>query len=131
MPEIDRRAFVQAGASALFSLGIARPAVRLSARPHLVCVFLRGGVDGLSMIVPYGDPLYYRARPRTAIPAATVIRLDEYFGLHPALAPLKPFCDDGRLTVIPAAGVPEVTRSHLDGQDRIDAVLGAHRPSPS
>lgn len=123
MPEIDRRAFIQTGASALLSLGVVRPAVRPSDRPTLVCLFLRGGVDGLSMIVPHGDALYYQARPRTAIPASNVIDLDGYFGLHKSLAALKPFWDDGRLTVIPAAGCPETTRSHLEAQRRIDAML--------
>ena len=123
MLEIDRRAFIQTGASALCGGGIARLPSRPSARPMLVCIFLRGGVDGLSMIVPHADPLYYRARPRTAIPASDVIDLDGYFGLHPSLAALKSFWDDGRLTLIPAAGFPETARSHVDAQHRIDAML--------
>jgi uncharacterized protein (DUF1501 family) len=123
MLEIDRRAFIQTGASALLSLGLVRPAVQPSGRPTLVCLFLRGGVDGLSMIVPHADPLYYRARPHTAIPASSVIDLNGYFGLHPGLAALKPFWDDGRLTLVPAAGFPEIERSHVEAQDRIDALL--------
>ena len=123
MLEIDRRAFIQTGASVLCGLGIARLPVRPSARPMLVCIFLRGGVDGLSMIVPHADPLYYRARPRTAIPASDVIDLDGYFGLHPSLGPLKPFWDEGRVTFVPAAGFPEIARSHVDAQHRIDAML--------
>ena len=123
MPEIDRRAFIQTGASALCSVGFARLPVRPSARRAVVCLFLRGGVDGLSMIVPHGDAPYYHARPHTAIPAADVIRLDDYFGLHPGLAPLKHFWDEGTLRVIPAAGHPELTRGHVAAQDRIDAVL--------
>ena len=126
MPEIDRRGFLQTGGMALLSVAFpasARAAVRSAAPPTLVCVFLRGGLDGLSMLVPHGDPLYYRARPRTAIPAADVIDLDGYFGLHPGLAPLKPFWDDGRLAVIPAAGSAERTRSHVDAQDHIVALL--------
>lgn len=126
MPEIDRRGFLQTGGTALLSLALAasgRPTVRPSNRPTLVCIVLRGGVDGLSMVVPHGDPLYYRARPRTAIPADDIVDLDGYFGLHPGLAPLQPFWDAGSLTVIPAAGFPEVTRSHIEAQDRIAAVL--------
>jgi uncharacterized protein (DUF1501 family) len=126
MREIDRRGFLREGSTALIGLALPaspRPPVDPSARPIVVCVFLRGGVDGLSMIVPHGDPLYFRARPRTAIPATDVIDLDGYFGLHPGLTPLKTFWDQGRLTVIPAAGYPELTRSHVDAQDRIGAVL--------
>lgn len=118
MPEIDRRHFVKLGGSALLSLGLP-----FRSRPTLVCLFLRGGVDGLSMVVPHGDPLYYRARPRTAIPAEDIIDLDGYFGLHPGLAPLKTFWDAGRLTLIPAAGLPEVTPSHVEAQNRIAAML--------
>lgn len=123
MLEIDRRAFIQTGASALVGFGFGRPAVRPPGRPILVCIFLRGGVDGLSMIVPHADPLYYRARPRTAIPASDVIDLDGYFGLHPSLAALKPFWDEGRLTLVPAAGFPEIARSHVEAQQRIDHML--------
>jgi len=130
MLEIDRRGFVRTGSMTLLGLGLPalfRPAVRPSGRPTVVCLFLRGGLDGLSMIVPHGDPLYYRARPRTAVPAARVIDLDGYFGLHAGLAPLKPFWDEVRLTVIPAVGFPELTRSHVAAQDRIDAVLARRR----
>lgn len=128
MPETDRRSFLQTGGMALFGLALpaaVRPAAHPSAPPTLVCLFLRGGVDGLSMVIPHGDPRYYRARPRTAIPAADVIDLDGYFGLHPGLAPLKPYWDAGRLTVVPAGGVgvPQIARSHVEAQDRIDAAL--------
>src|SRR5439155_21075750 len=103
---ISRRVFVKSGGVALFSLGLdplflARAAYaatdRLTAyppnRPILVCLFQRGAVDGLNMIVPHGDALYYRERPRIAVPATDVIDLDGYFGLHPRLAPLKPWWD--------------------------------------
>src|SRR5438445_1493590 len=84
---ISRRVFVKSGGLALFSLGLdplflARAAYaatnRLTAyppnRPLLVCLFQRGAVDGLNMIVPHGDPLYYRERPRIAVPATDVDR---------------------------------------------------------
>src|SRR2546430_10102508 len=100
---ISRRVFVKSGGIALFSVGLdplflARAALgldRLSPpstalhRPILVCLFQRGAVDGLNMIVPHGDPLYYRERPRIAVPGSDVIDLDGYFGLHPRLAALK------------------------------------------
>lgn len=125
MPEIDRRRFVKASGTVLLGIGLPyfRPTFRPSNCPTLVCLFLRGGVDGLSMVVPHGDPLYYRARPHTAIPAADIVDLDGYFGLHPGLSPLKPFWDEGRLAVIPAVGFPEVARSHVDAQGRVDALL--------
>jgi uncharacterized protein (DUF1501 family) len=98
---ISRRVFVKAGGLALVSLGLdplflaraayaaGRPAVRPSGRPVLVCLFQRGAVDGLNMIVPHGESAYYQERPRIAVPRETVVDLDGHFGLHPSLAPLK------------------------------------------
>jgi uncharacterized protein (DUF1501 family) len=96
----------------------------------LVCVFLRGGADGLSLIVPHGDPLYYRERPGTAIPRADVIDLDGYFGLHPALAPLWPWWRRGELAVVQGAGLADGTGSHGDAQDRIERLLASPRWAP-
>ncbi len=88
---------------------------------RLVIVFLRGAYDGLSAFVPHGDRAYNALRPNIAIPAPdgspqTTIRLDDGFGLHPALAPLLPLWQQGVLAVIPAAGSPDATRSHFDAQ---------------
>jgi uncharacterized protein (DUF1501 family) len=88
---------------------------------RLVVVFLRGAYDGLSALVPYADPHYYRLRPNIAIAAPdgtaqTALALDSQFGLHPALAPLLPLWQSGVLAVLPAAGSPDGTRSHFDAQ---------------
>jgi len=123
---------VRAGALGLVSFGLdplflsraayaSRPAVRPSSRRTLVCLFQRGAVDGLSMIVPHGDEQYYRERPRIAIPRSAVVDLDGHFGLHPRLAPLKPFWDAGSLAVVPAVGSPDGTRSHFDAQDYMES----------
>ncbi len=129
---ISRRVFVRAGSLGLFSLGLdplflARAAYAIPTRslgrtkgPILVCLFQRGAVDGLSMIVPYGDAAYYRERPRIAIPRTDVIDLDGHFGLHPALATLKPLWDNGSLAAIHAVGSPDSTRSHFDAQDYME-----------
>jgi uncharacterized protein (DUF1501 family) len=128
---IDRRVFVKTGALALVSLGLdpiflTRAAYAVNRRPGarrktLVCIFQRGAVDGLNMIVPYGDPHYYRDRPRIAVPrpgvAGGALDLDGYFGLHPALSPLGPLYRSGSLAVIHAVGSPDATRSHFDAQD--------------
>src|SRR5438067_13896394 len=82
-----------------------RASPRLLFRPEsgprgdvLVCLFLRGGMDGLYVVPPHGDGAYYAQRPSLAIPrpddiraapAALAVDLDGYFGLHPNLAPLK------------------------------------------
>ena len=88
---------------------------------RLVVVFLRGAYDGLSALVPHGDPDYYRLRLNIAIAppdgtAQTTLALDAQFGLHPALAALAPLWQQGVLGVIPAAGSPDPTRSHFDAQ---------------
>ena len=130
---ISRRVFVRAGALGLVSFGFdplflsraayAAQGVSGPARGGrtLVCLFQRGAVDGLSMIVPHGDEQYYRERPRIAIPRSTVVDLDGHFGLHPRLAPLKPFWDAGTLAVVPAVGSPDGTRSHFDAQDYMES----------
>lgn len=130
---ITRRAFVRAGGLGLFSLGLdplflARAAYaspnRMAGagrRPVLVCLFQRGAVDGLSMIVPHGEAAYYRDRPRIAIPKEKLINLDGHFGLHPALGSLKPFWDQKSLAVIHAVGSPDSTRSHFDAQDYMES----------
>ena len=79
----------------------------------LVCVFQRFAADGLNLVVPYSDPNYYKLRPTIAIPqpkagdAKTAIDLDGQFGLHPSLAPLLPFYQDGSLAVVNAVGQPD------------------------
>jgi uncharacterized protein (DUF1501 family) len=83
----------------------------------LVHVFLRGGADGLALVPPIGDTEYYNLRGGIAIPRTEAVALDGYFGLHPALAPVKPLYDEGRLAVVHAVGNTGLTRSHFDAQD--------------
>ncbi|NOT09383.1 MAG: DUF1501 domain-containing protein [Gemmatimonadales bacterium] len=130
---ISRRVFVRGGALGLVSFGLdplflGRAAYALNAstgpaagKRTLVCLFQRGAVDGLNMIVPHGDAQYYRERPRIAIPRNKVVDLDGHFGLHPALAPLKPFWDAGSLAAVHAVGSPDGTRSHFDAQDYMES----------
>jgi len=130
---ISRRVFVKSGGLALFSLGmdplfldraayaLGRPSPLSAAQKTLVCLFQRGAVDGLNMIVPHGERAYYDERPRIAVPQGDVIDLDGHFGLHPALAPLKRFWDDKTLAAIHAVGSPDSTRSHFDAQDYMES----------
>src|SRR5215467_10164538 len=76
---------------------------------RLVVIFLRGGVDGLSVVIPYGDPRYYAGRPTIAIPhtgEASVHPLDGYFGMHPALGPVLPLWQEGTVAFVHACGSP-------------------------
>ncbi len=138
---ISRRVFVRAGSLALVSLGLdplflERAAYAAPRKadgrkgPVLVCLFQRGAVDGLSMLVPHGEPAYYRDRPRIAIPRDKVIDLDGHFGLHPALAPLKPFWDGRSLAAIHAIGSPDSTRSHFDAQDYMESGTPGLKATP-
>jgi uncharacterized protein (DUF1501 family) len=87
---------------------------------RLIVVFLRGAVDGLNVVVPYGDDDYYAARRSIAIMAPGrehgALDLDGHFGLHPALAPLLPYWQAGALAFVHASGSPDPTRSHFDAQ---------------
>ncbi len=118
-------ALVSFGLDPLFLARAAFATSRLSAypsnRPILVCLFQRGAVDGLNMIVPHGDPLYYRERPRIAVPESDVVDLDGHFGMHPRLAALKPLWENKSLAAIHAIGSPDSTRSHFDAQDYMES----------
>ncbi len=88
---------------------------------RLVVIFLRGAYDGLSALVPYADADYQRLRPNIAIAppdgtAQTTQKLDDTFGLHPAMAALLPLWQQGVLGAIPCAGSPDPTRSHFEAQ---------------
>jgi uncharacterized protein (DUF1501 family) len=87
---------------------------------RLVVVMLRGAVDGLNVVVPYGDAAYYEARPNIAIQKpggdSGAQALDGHFGLHPALASVMPLWSDKKLAFIHAAGSPDPSRSHFDAQ---------------
>lgn len=122
-----RRGFVIGGlATAAFAVarpGFAEPAGDADV---LVVVFLRGAMDGLSLVPPVGGPdrvLYEAARPTLKVPLSgegAALTLDGDFGLHPAAAPLLPLWDSGRLAVVHAAGMNDPTRSHFEAQDYLE-----------
>ena len=79
----------------------------------LVLVELKGGNDGLNTVVPYADPAYHALRPRLAVPADKVLRLDDALGLHPALAPLMPLWQGREMAIALGVGYPRPNRSHF------------------
>src|SRR5271156_6756251 len=130
---LSRRAFLRR-AALLSASGIvllsphawaARAADATGNRRRLVVVFLRGAVDGLNVVVPHAEPIYYDSRPTIAIgrmgAGDGVIDLDGYFGLHPALAPMDAQWRDGTLAFVHACGSPDPTRSHFDAQDFMES----------
>ncbi|MFY7952110.1 MAG: DUF1501 domain-containing protein, partial [Armatimonadaceae bacterium] len=83
----------------------------------LLTLFLRGGADGLSVLVPHGDDHYHRQRPTLTLGKPRkggVLDLDGYFGLHPALAPLLPLYRSGMLAGVHAIGSADQSRSHFE-----------------
>ena len=125
---ISRRYFLKSGAVALASYASAPPFLVRTAlaqtnnahgkdHPIIVAIFQRGAADGISMVVPFGDPYYAAARPQIAIPEPSrssderAIDLDGFFGLHPSLAPLKAIYDERHLAIVHAVGSPDSTRS--------------------
>ncbi|MCW2831339.1 MAG: hypothetical protein JWP31_2031 [Aeromicrobium sp.] len=86
----------------------------------LVVVSLRGGADGLSMIVPHAEPAYYAARPSTSIATSRLQFPDATFGLHPAFAPLAPMWKLGQVAGLHAVGLPAPNRSHFDAMETLE-----------
>jgi uncharacterized protein (DUF1501 family) len=105
---------------------LARTAAATASRQKLlIAIFQRGAVDGLNMVVPFGEADYYRARPSIAIArpgsAEGAIDLNRFFGLHPRMSPLKPLWDRGELAIVHACGSHDTTRSHFDAQDYMES----------
>ncbi len=92
----------------------------------LVVISLRGGVDGLGVVVPHGDAGYYKARPSTAVPVGSLVCKDALFGLHPAMTPLAPLWASGELAAIQATGLAVPNRSHFSAIEEVeDAAPGS------
>jgi uncharacterized protein (DUF1501 family) len=139
---MNRRFFLKSGSVALASVGMAlsapgflqrailanqRERITGGKRKTLIAIFQRGAVDGLNVVVPFGESSYYDARPSIAIPKPSAgnqeaaINLDGFFGLHPSMTALKPLWDSKRLAIIHASGSPDNTRSHFDAQDYMES----------
>lgn len=136
---MNRRFFIKSGGIALASVGMSLSAPEFlqrallanqskgGKRKILVAIFQRGAVDGLNMIVPFGESNYYDLRPSIAISKPNgnnqeaAISLDGFFGLHPSMSSLKPLWDSKRLAIVHASGSPDNTRSHFDAQDYMES----------
>lgn len=125
---ISRRKFMRGGVAA-FTVSFAAPAflsdiarAQGRSRRNLVVLYLSGGNDALSTLVPYNDAQYYARRPTIAIPAANVLQVGSDqsgvpLGLHPRLAGLRTIFNSGRLAFIQRTGYPNSSRSHFEGTD--------------
>jgi uncharacterized protein (DUF1501 family) len=125
---ISRREFIQGGVAA-FTVSFAAPAflsdiarAQGRSRRTLVVLYLSGGNDALSTLVPYTDGDYYGRRPTINIPAANVLQIGSDsagrpLGLHPRLTGLRTIFNSGRLALIQRTGYPNSSRSHFEGTD--------------
>ncbi|HJU44632.1 MAG TPA: DUF1501 domain-containing protein [Vicinamibacterales bacterium] len=123
-----RRQFVKGGVTA-FTFGFAAPQVMCDIAfaqgipsRNLVVVYLGGGNDSLSTVIPYNDPFYRSRRPTLAIPAANVLQIGRdssnvELGLHPRLLGLRSIFNSGRLAIVQRTGYPNQSRSHFTGFD--------------
>jgi uncharacterized protein (DUF1501 family) len=133
--KFSRRYFLKRGGIALVGMS-AMPAFlqravastpSITGKKQFVVLFQRGAADGLNMVVPFGEPNYYRLRPSIAIPQPrrgandAAVDLDGFFGLHPSLAQLEPLYRSNQLAIVHAAGSPDPTRSHFDAQDFMES----------
>lgn len=117
------------GGVAAFTLGFAAPRFLCDAAlaqgagfRNLVVVYLAGGNDSLSMLVPYRDPFYASRRPTLAVPAGQALQIGSdsagnELGLHPRLTGLKTIFNQGRLALIQRTGYENSSRSHFEGTD--------------
>jgi uncharacterized protein (DUF1501 family) len=140
---VSRRVFLKDGAFALVSLGFAPSFLARTAfasasatrRKQLIAIFQRGAVDGLSVVVPFAEREYYRARPSIGVAAPggdanAAIDLDGFFGFNPRLEPLKGLWDARQLAVVHACGSPDSTRSHFDAQDYMETATPGIKSTP-
>jgi uncharacterized protein (DUF1501 family) len=126
--KFTRREFIRDGVAA-FTVGFAAPAflsdlarAQGASGRTLVVLYLSGGNDALSMLVPYRDPFYHSRRPTQAVPAVNVFqigadRAGTALGLHPRLGGLKQMFDAGHVALIQRSGYRQSSRSHFTGTD--------------
>jgi uncharacterized protein (DUF1501 family) len=126
--KVTRRQFVKGGVAA-FTVTFAAPEflsdvarAQGSRARNLVVLYLSGGNDALSMVIPYNDPFYRSRRPAIAVPAGQVLQIGTdssrvALGLHPRLTGLKQIFDQGRLALIQRTGYDNQSRSHFLGTD--------------
>ena len=126
--KVTRRQFVKGGVAA-FTVTFAAPdflcdlaRAQGAHTRNLVILYLSGGNDSLSMLVPYNDSGYYSRRPTLAVPAGQVLQIGSdssrvALGLHPRLTDLKAIFDQGRLALVQRTGYDNQSRSHFQGTD--------------
>jgi len=126
---MDRRQFLLALAATVPALTLGGKVFAAPATsPRFLLVFLRGGYDANNLLVPYASDFYYESRPNIALARPTagdpksVRALDSHWALTPAVAQtMGPLWDKKQLAFIPFAGTDDLSRSHFETQDNIEA----------
>ena len=139
-PATRRRWLATAGAAAVgglsasFSSGLWATASGFATDARFLLVFLRGGYDAMSLLVPHGSTFYHEARPNIRIPLREAVsakkpgadRIDDQWALHPALSSsIWPLMQEGQAAFIPFSGVHHLSRSHFETQDFIEMGQGS------
>src|SRR4029450_1201180 len=131
--KMTRREFIRGGVAA-FTVSFAAPAFLVdiaraqgAVSRNLVVIYLAGGNDALSTLIPYTDPFYFSRRPAIAIPAGQVLQIGSAssgkpLGLHPRLTGLQTIFNQGRLAIVQRAGYANSSRSRFQGND----ICGSH-----
>jgi len=126
--KVTRRDFIRGGVSA-FTVSFGAPAflsdlarAQGASRRNLVVLYLAGGNDALSTVIPYTDPFYFSRRPTIAVPAQNVLQIgtdaaNHALGLHPRLTGLRQIFTEGKLAIVQRSGYPNSSRSHFTGTD--------------
>ena len=130
---MHRRQFLQLSlAASAYSLNWRLWAAPSAGSTRFILVFLRGGLDALSVLVPYTEPFYYEARPTIALAKphtddpSSVLALNSDWGLHPALREsIYPLYQAGQVAFVPFSGVGFESRSHFQAQDWLEYGQGA------
>jgi uncharacterized protein (DUF1501 family) len=121
-----RRFLATLGGSAVISLGGPVPKFLAQAAAAeavdgkdtiLVVVQMTGGNDGLNTVVPFNHDAYRKARPKLAIAAKDVLKINDSLGLHPSARGLSKLLEDGKLAIVQGVGYPNPNRSHFESMD--------------
>jgi uncharacterized protein (DUF1501 family) len=122
---LSRRSLLGAAGATFAAASIPRWASAAGARdPRLVVVILRGALDGLSAVAPIGDPDYVDLHGALALRldgGHPALRLDNFFGLNPAMTNFARLYDAKQALILHAAATNYRERSHFDGQDVLES----------
>ena len=121
---LKRKQFIQIGSLATASIMLPKflkafetPAAVPAGNKVAVILQLSGGNDGLNTVIPIGNDIYYKSRPRLGIEKVKALAITDEVGLHPALTGFKELYDDGSLGIINSVGYPNPDRSHFRSMD--------------